>query len=260
MFFGKKEEAKRNARVIDFHSHILPCLDDGSKSVDMSLAMLEESYKQKIRKIVATPHFYPERIALSSFLEKRIESISTLIPYYNREIHPTLYVGAEVAFFPSLGESEDIKKLTIYGTNTLLVEMPFSRWSSYDIESLLNAKRNLGLNIVIAHIERYEKYQKKGVVENLIENDVFIQSNAEFFIDEATRKEALKKLKDGYIQILGSDMHNTSDRPQQIAQAKEIIKTKLGEEYIISLLSNTKSLLSGALTIEEIYNESKELK
>ena len=44
--------------MIDIHSHVLPGIDDGSKSVDMSLAMLKESYKQGVDTVVATPHFY----------------------------------------------------------------------------------------------------------------------------------------------------------------------------------------------------------
>ena len=43
--------------MVDFHSHVLPCMDDGSKSMDMSLAMMEAEAQQGVDKIIATPHF-----------------------------------------------------------------------------------------------------------------------------------------------------------------------------------------------------------
>ena len=47
----------KRARIIDFHSHLLPAIDDGSKDIAMSLEILQETRRQKVRKIVATPHF-----------------------------------------------------------------------------------------------------------------------------------------------------------------------------------------------------------
>lgn len=249
------EKKQKNARIIDMHSHLLPSIDDGSSSVDMSLQILSSSYNQKIRKMVATPHFYPMKTTLSTFLEKREESIKKLLPFYSREKHPIVYVGAEVAFFPSFGECEDLKKLTILGTNTLMVEMPFSQWSDSMINSLLKAKESFNLNIIIAHIERYIDFQKKNTLETLIKNKIVIQSNAEHFIEN--RKKSLKELKNGFIHILGSDTHNMDSRPQRIEEAKEIIKKYLGEEYIEIILNNTKPLLSGAYAIDTLYEKEQ---
>ena len=50
--------------MIDFHSHILPGIDDGSKNTQMSLAMIEEEKKQGVHTIVATPHFYADEDSL----------------------------------------------------------------------------------------------------------------------------------------------------------------------------------------------------
>lgn len=249
------EKNKKSARVIDMHSHLLPCLDDGSSSVDMSLQILSSSYNQKIRKMVATPHFYPMKTTLSTFLEKREKSIKKLLPFYSKENHPIVYVGAEVAFFPSFGECEDLKKLTIIGTNTLMVEMPFSQWSDSMIRSLFKARENFDLNIIIAHIERYIDFQKKNTIDTLIKNKIIIQSNAEHFIDN--KKRSLKELKNGFIHILGSDTHNIDTRPQRIEEAKEIIKNHLGEEYIEIILNNTKPLLKGACAIDTLYEKEQ---
>ena len=46
--------------MIDFHSHILPCMDDGADSIETSLAMLRESKRQGVDLICSTSHFYAD--------------------------------------------------------------------------------------------------------------------------------------------------------------------------------------------------------
>ena len=60
--------------IIDFHSHILPGIDDGSKDLGTSLEMLKISKEQGIDYMVATPHFHATRISISHFLEAREEA------------------------------------------------------------------------------------------------------------------------------------------------------------------------------------------
>ena len=57
--------------MIDLHSHILPGVDDGSESVEMSCAMLNELQKQGVETVVATPHFYPQQDTPERFLRRR---------------------------------------------------------------------------------------------------------------------------------------------------------------------------------------------
>jgi len=247
---SENSEVKKSARVIDFHSHVLPGIDDGSRCTEMSVEMLKATYSGKIRRIVATPHFYPERTGLETFLQRRSEAAGRLLSCYNKDEMPVVYLGAEVAYYPSIGEGGTIKKLCIEGTETILIEMPFSRWSSYDIENILKVKYELGLNVVIAHIERYMDYQKKETLPLLVEKGIRIQSNSEFFL--SSRREALKLLEKDYIHILGSDMHNTTTRSQTLPEARDLIRKKLGEEYIRRILINTKALLEGAVAINNL--------
>ena len=60
--------------VIDFHSHILPDVDDGSRSLEQSLAMLQMEADQGIRRVVATPHFYAQNDIPEKFLRKQEEA------------------------------------------------------------------------------------------------------------------------------------------------------------------------------------------
>ena len=81
---------------------------------------------------------------------------------------------------------------------------------------------------------------------------MFIQSNADFFINTETRNKALSMLKNNKIHILGSDTHNTDVRPQRIGEAKAIIKDSLGEDVITEMLYHSKTLLEGAISIDQM--------
>ena len=78
----------KRARIIDFHSHLLPAIDDGSKDIAMSLEILQETRRQKVRKIVATPHFYPEEMSLSRFLEKRERAVEEVLSVFDSSTCP----------------------------------------------------------------------------------------------------------------------------------------------------------------------------
>ena len=251
----KGEEGTRTPRIIDFHSHVLPGIDDGSRNAEMTKAMLEETYRRRIRKLVATPHFYPSRMEKESFLKRREAAARSLLNIYDKDTVPVVYLGAEVAFYPAIASTDGIRDLCIVGTDTLLVEMPFDRWSNADIDSILELRNTLSLNVVIAHIERYASYQRKDTLPYLVENGIFIQSNSEYFTSFGTRREALKLLEKGYIHVLGSDMHDTSSRPQNLDEAKDEIRKHLGVEYLVFLLDNTKKLLEGAEAVDTLYRE-----
>ena len=58
------ETKTKGVRVIDFHSHVLPELDDGASSLAMSQEIMRQTRSQKVKKMVATPHFYPDKTSL----------------------------------------------------------------------------------------------------------------------------------------------------------------------------------------------------
>ena len=65
-------------KMIDFHTHILPALDDGSRDVKESEGLLREEVRQGVKQIVATPHFYADRVSVEEFLRRREKSIEDL--------------------------------------------------------------------------------------------------------------------------------------------------------------------------------------
>ena len=87
--------------MIDFHCHILPKMDDGSDSINTSLAMLREEHTQGVNRVVLTPHFYCEEESIEAFLQRRKKAFSALQTAISDQPHtddiPELCLGAEVA-------------------------------------------------------------------------------------------------------------------------------------------------------------------
>lgn len=217
--------------VIDFHSHILPSLDDGSKDIDMSLEMLRRSKEHGITTIVATPHFYADSNTINHFLEKRKHALEKI---ENRLVFsaPAIVAGAEVCFFSGIGHADGIDKLCIGRTKLILLEMPFRAWSEkdlYEIERLLNG----GITPIIAHLERFYPFQKdKQLIPALLDMPVLIQLNAECLLHWKQRRQAIKLFKSGQAHLLGSDCHNLTDRPQNLLEGRKVLEKKIGQQCL----------------------------
>ena len=219
----------------DFHSHILPGIDDGSASVEESIKLLEISAEQGIERIVATPHFYANHDSPERFLERRAKAKALLEEAAkNREDLPKIEIGAEVHFFHGISDSEFLSDLTIINKRFILIEMPDSDWTEGMYSELKNIYYQRGITPIIAHMDRYiSPFRTKKIPEKLSKLPVFVQANASFFLEGGlTSKLALKLLKEDKIQLLGSDCHNLTKRPPKLGPAAEIIEKKLGKEFL----------------------------
>ena len=217
--------------MIDWHSHVLPALDDGSKSVDESQRMLTALKEQGIACVIATPHFHANRESVDKFLQRRQESYERLMQIDQGSL-PQVLCGAEVRYYPGIAKMEGLERLAIDGGGILLLEMPMDKWTEYTVRELCELASTRGLTVVLAHIERYLNLQSGGVVERLCANGLLMQSNASFFNDFITRHKAFRLLMSGNIHFIGSDCHNMKERAPQIGRAYELIEKKLGSEYV----------------------------
>lgn len=216
--------------MTDFHTHILPEIDDGSQSVEESIKMLEIMASSGIKRVVATPHFYANQNLVEEFLAKRDEAYNKLKPHL-ADGFPEIVLGAEVRYYDSISSLENLGMLCVEGTNILFLEMPFSKWSKFSVDELLSLCLCGKYTVVIPHIERYLPFQDKRVLDMLFANGMLAQANANCFINFFSRKKAIRNIKNQRIQFLGSDCHNLTNRPPNLAQSVEIIKSKLGNEF-----------------------------
>lgn len=214
--------------VIDFHSHILPGIDDGSKNSDMSVEMLKMLSDQGVDAIIATPHFYYDRISIEDFLKIRKLSLNALINALddkNIKTRPKLILGAEVKFFYGMDVVEDISKLCISGTNYMLIEMPFRKWEARDYAILARLCRKREIIPVIAHIERYFAYNSlKVMMTNLIQIGALVQVNACFLTSRLMKLRSKFMLRNGLIQFMGTDCHDLNKRKPDYKMGIEAVK------------------------------------
>lgn len=225
--------------IIDFHSHILPGIDDGSKSLKESLSMLELEAEQEIRYVVATPHFYAQHDDPERFLRKRKAAEEQLREALEmRRDLPAISVGAEVYFFSGMSHSDILPYLTIGEKRCILIEMPNAPWSESMYRELAEIRDRRDLIPIIAHVDRYiSPFRTYGIPERLEQLPVLVQANASFFLNRKTRGMAMKMLREDRIHLLGSDCHNLSSRLPNLGPAVELIEQRFGSEMIEQIVS-----------------------
>lgn len=204
--------------MIDFHSHVLPGIDDGSKSVEESLRMLAASAGQGIAYMAATPHFYPSETSPEQFLDQRNRAAERLRAEWRPE-YPKLLLGAEVYYCSGISQAGEIEALRIEGTSLLLLEMPFQTWSDRMVAEIRALHNRPGCTVMLAHIERYLRCQKRTVWDKLLDAGILMQVNASFFLRWGTKHKAVHMLDAGRIHLLGSDCHNMTERPPRMGEA-----------------------------------------
>lgn len=214
--------------MIDIHTHVLPNLDDGSKSIKESVAMLRSIRKEGVELVVATPHFYAQNESIERFLTRRDKSVSRLqerIWYYPDANMPKMILGAEVYYFTGISKAAGLERLVIEGTNILLLEMPFTTWNSEMLREIESIQSHRKLRVMIAHLERYlDIAGNRSYIEEILEMEVLIQISTSALIHWKTRRKMLRLIRLKYIHALGSDAHNMTSRKPNWDKAMPIIR------------------------------------
>jgi len=232
--------------MLDIHTHILPKMDDGSRTVQQSRKLLVREKKQGIDCVVLTPHFYAEKESPDEFLKRRAASVDLLKSGIEESgLDMRLHLGAEVAFFVGISRVEKIDRLCIGGTRAILIEMPFGRWSESVFDELNFLIEGRGIQPIIAHIERYMQFQPFGTIRRLCGMGVWIQANAAFFIEWQTSWLAVRMLRKRRIHFIGSDCHDIKERKPNVGKALLIIRKRLGEYALDYLMHMEEQLLEG---------------
>ena len=238
--------------MIDFHTHILPGIDDGSMDIKMTEKMLEKEQADEVMHIYATPHFYANRRSVEFFLERRngaFEKVRELLE--SRPELPKVTAGAEVYYFSGIGKAEHLDQLCIEGTDILLLEMPFEQWHrnmARDVDDIINRR---GIRIVLAHVERYERFQKdRDTWKRILDMPLTIQLNTEYIIHSGSwlrqskeHKFCMQMLADYDNIIIGTDCHNMTRRAPNLGKARSVIEKKLGSDRLTQIDEYTSKLL-----------------
>lgn len=255
-----KQESSLNSishgKRIDFHTHILPNMDDGSSSVEMSMQMIQASLMQGVICVVLTPHFYASRDYPKHFFEKRKASLD-ILKSNSTYGTPLLIAGAEVQYFEGITAMRDLPQMRIEKSPGLMIEMPMSKWSNRMISDITELNGRGEYQVVLAHIDRYLHLQNLAAIRQLAACGVMMQVNADFFTGALTYRKALQILDEGLIHILGSDCHNMTTRPPNIADAYDFIERKRGGEAVNKIMNYGFRLLTSQQNKEPVSSDKE---
>ena len=230
--------------MIDFHSHILPGIDDGAENIEASFELLKTELKQGFSDIVLTPHFYPDYMDYNCFLQRRAAAYSLLSSGAGEHGFDDLklYSGAEIRISPKLFEL-DCKSLCVEGTNLLLLEFPDYMIPPYadDLFSDLTAR---GFKIILVHAERYSFNNNSNYLYYLVRKGILIQVNIGSCLNKG-KKKVFELMEHKLVHLLGSDTHSMDKRPPRWDSGLSVLNKKFGSDYTAGLMSNAGALLKG---------------
>lgn len=199
--------------MIDIHSHIIPNVDDGAKSIDESIKMLEDEIKMGISDVICTPH-YRRHMFTTGANEIYLSFLNLKEEIKKRNLDINIYLGQEIYIHSLQGfkktlEMLDNKEIFTY-ENTKYILIEFSYTEEIDIAEAAYIAILKGYKPIIAHVERYQYINTLEKVQEIIDVGALIQVNASSIIgkDGARAKKFIKKLiKNNMISFVSSDIH-----------------------------------------------------
>ncbi len=231
--------------MIDMHTHILPGMDDGSESVEQSAKMLECMHRQGVKTVVATPHFDMRAESIDNFLDRRQKAMQKLL---DAGIDVSgLVLGAEVLYCGiGISRMEGIERLCVGEGRYLLIETEFGRWTDSFATDLRQLMAEQNIIPILAHAERYIRDRKNRKVFCQLQNSgIVVQSNAEFFLQKRSHRQAFRLLREDAIQILGSDCHNLEMRRPNLFEAAQVMEKHGEGERLRRMMEHAEMILAG---------------
>lgn len=252
--------------MIDIHTHVLPGIDDGSESLEVSVHILEKMASLGFKYVVATPHY----ITGSSF-KCNNEKKTSLIKELQKELDDkgidiTIFLGNEVYIDHEILSLIDKNEIAVInGNKYLLIELP-RNGKINDLNELIFTLRTRDIVPIIAHPERYICLQEDtSLVDEIVEHGALLQVNFESIngkYGKDTKKLALYLLKHKKLHFLASDIHHEDSEffSNFNALKKEIIKMIGEEKFTEVTYTNPALVLKGEFINGEFVKETKKSK
>lgn len=227
-------------QLYDMHSHILPAFDDGAKTVEDALALIDCLRKQGVTNICLTPHYYTNERSYEDFIEKRAQAFESFRPHIPDDIN--IVLGTEVYVTNYLFNNDDLSGITYGKSRYVLTEYPYnSQFGSNTMQMFYRFMQNYRLIPVMPHVERYRYLiDRPDVIEEMQDMGVVIQTNISNYTEKSSffhKRRMLKLINGGYIDILGTDAHAfTHNSPQFYTEALNTIKAKCGAHRVNKMM------------------------
>jgi protein-tyrosine phosphatase len=235
--------------MIDIHTHILPGMDDGSKTMEDSLIMAEMALRSGVDTMIVTPHSNVEGIFDNYYDDAFIQSFRAFDKVLKeRKLPLTVAPGMEVY------ASEDVPELlrqgrliTLNHSRYLLIEFNFYEDLGF-IEYLLTEILESGYCPIIAHPERYHLVQKHtDIAFDWLEMGASLQVNKDSILGTfgyRSRETAFYLLEHNLASLIASDAHNPYRRTADMSEVYHFVRRVCGMDYAnILFCENPKRVL-----------------
>lgn len=221
--------------MIDLHTHILPNIDDGSRSIDETFNLLKEAKEAGFEKVVLTSH-YMEKYYETEIAEREVWIKAIQQNLDTKGIDIDLILGNEIYFTENIIKLlEDAKASTLNNSSYVLFELPINV-EPLNLYDIIYEMIQYKLVPVLAHPERYSFVQKEPeLVYDLIKKGVLMQANYGSIIGEYGEKARMvveKFLQNNMIHFLGTDVHRQNTIYKKMSEILETLKQTIGEERL----------------------------
>lgn len=198
----------------DMHCHLVPMVDDGSKSMDESMACLRVMRAAGFENIICTPHFqFPRFPNEENDIRRFFTNLQKDISAHGGVDGLKLAgVGGEYRIDSGFQDRIDKNKFLLVADKYLLVEFSLHQ-QVMGLDEILFDLQMKGFDIILAHPERYPYYSAQSSrLEHFKEMGILFQINIlslSGFYGEGPRQKAFQFVENGWAELMGTDMHNT---------------------------------------------------
>ena len=195
--------------ITDLHSHLIPGIDDGSKSLDDSIKMIEAFIAQGYTKLITTPHTMSHRYPNTrAIIEDGLEALKKELQARNIAIE--IEAASEYYLDETVMELIEKRDIMTFGDNYMLFEMSYVQ-PLYYLEEMVFEMQVAGYRPVLAHPERYiYMHDDFSKYERLKEKGLLFQVNIPSFggyYTKSIQKAAEQIAEAGMADFIGSDAH-----------------------------------------------------
>lgn len=247
---GNISKLLRNKSLWDIHCHVLPDVDDGSKSIEMSMDMLSMAYDGGIRNMIVTPHHNRHYQQVGN--DRKIQIFNQLKEMTQKAFPDMkLYLGSEVMFSEeTIQEMKDGKIILMANSEYVLIEFHISVEFSY-IKRAVDAILRTDRLPIVAHVERYSCLMGDiDKIEEIRDMGAYIQVNSSSVVEKKmkTRKYINKLFKWELVDFVASDAHDNKIRVPNLERSYIYIARKFGKNYADKIfIENPSGIVAGAI-------------
>lgn len=246
--------------MIDIHCHILPEVDDGSRSLNESIEMALIAREQGIKKIVNTSHYHPDfRYKKGEELLKELKDFNNVLRENMIDIE--VLIGNEIYYTNDLiKQIDELDFYTLNNSRYILIELPPTNFPS-DLCNIVYELKEKNYIPVFAHVERYREVQENPeLIYEVIEAGAIIQINSHSILGKSGKelqRTCNTLISRNMVHIVGTDAHRSKRRTPIFLDAYKYVCEKYSKEMADNLfIKNNNAIINNEdLNVSKPYKE-----